>query len=72
MQITEWEKHLEALESKIAFQELTIEELNQTVVRHELEMARLREQFRLLADKFKTAAPSLVAPQSEEIPPPHY
>ncbi|ARU92407.1 SlyX family protein [Tatumella citrea] len=72
MQASEWEQRLEALESKIAFQELTIEELNQIVVRHELEMAKMRDQFRMLAEKVKTAAPSLVAPQSEETPPPHY
>ncbi len=72
MQESEWVKHLEALESKIAFQEHTIEELNQTVVRHEIEMGKLREQFRLLADKFRTTVPSMVAAQSEETPPPHY
>ncbi|KGD79556.1 MULTISPECIES: SlyX family protein [Tatumella] len=72
MQASEWEQRLEALESKIAFQELTIEELNQIVVRHEIEMAKMRDQFRMLAEKVKTAAPSLVAPQSEETPPPHY
>ena len=72
MQQPEWDQRLEALEIKLAFQEHTIEQLNQTVVQHELEMSKLREQVRLLVDKVKAAAPSMVASQAEETPPPHY
>lgn len=72
MQQQEWKPRLEALETKLAFQEHTIEQLNQTVVQHELEMSKLREQVRLLVDKVKVATPSMIASQSEETPPPHY
>ena len=60
------------LEMKVAFQEQTIEELNQALVDQQFALGKLQVQLRHFAEKFKGLAASNVASQAEETPPPHY
>ena len=72
MKDTTIEARLAELESRLAFQDITIEELNQTVTAHEREMAKMRDLMRLLTEKVKATQSSHIASQAEETPPPHY
>lgn len=65
-------KRIELLETKLTFQDLTIEELNQMVIQLQLESSKLKEQLMLLSQKLQAAQVSNIASMSEETPPPHY
>lgn len=66
-------KHqLELLETKVAFQEMTIEELNLMVVNLQSDISKLKEQLTLLSQKLQATQVSNIASLSEETPPPHY
>nr|WP_320126604.1 SlyX family protein [uncultured Shewanella sp.] len=63
---------IEDLETKLAFQELTVEELNQEVIKLNRLVAHQQHQIHLLIGKLQDMEPSNMATQAEESPPPHY
>ncbi len=60
------------LETKIAFQESTIEDLNQVLIQQQFVLDKLQTQVRHIAEKLKNTQSSNIASLSEETPPPHY
>ncbi|MDX7986269.1 SlyX family protein [Xenorhabdus sp. 12] len=72
MELSDFEQRMEQVETKLAYQEATIEELSQEVRKQQIETDRLKEQLRLMAERLKTQQSSIIAPLSEETPPPHY
>ena len=66
------EDRLVELETKLAFQEDTLQELNNVIVGQQRLIDELAEKVRQLEARLKDLQPSLVATPQEETPPPHY
>ncbi|WP_296049182.1 SlyX family protein [uncultured Alteromonas sp.] len=60
------------LETKLAFQEHTIEALNEALSSQQMQIDKMQYQLRHVIDKIKGMEPSNIAKMSEETPPPHY
>lgn len=71
-----WENRIDELESKVAFQDDTIEQLNQEINQHQESIHKLQNQITLLGSRFKEIKDELdVGQESGEIThelPPHY
>ena len=63
---------IEQLQMKMAFQEDTIESLNQALILQQKQMDDLQFQLKQLVSKMSAIEPSNMASEKEEIPPPHY
>lgn len=68
----ELNQRLIELETKLAFQEMTIEELNQALISQQFMLDKLQLQLRQMAEKFQGLSASNIASRAEETPPPHY
>jgi len=60
------------LESQIAFQDNTIQELNDIVTRQQKQLEDLSAAVKLLLNQVKQLNDVVGAPEGEEPPPPHY
>lgn len=72
MNQADFEYQIEMLQSQVAFQDETIDALNQAVTDQQQQLIVLQRQVKLLAEKVKSSKPDSVRPASEEPPPPHY
>lgn len=66
------QQKIDDLEMKVAFQESTLEDLNQEVIKLNDLVAFQQHQMSLIVNKLQAIEPSNMATQSEETPPPHY
>lgn len=65
-------KRIDSLETKLAFQDDVIEQLNSEITTLNLNQQTISRQITLLAEKVSTQKSSMVASETEETPPPHY
>ncbi|GFD93446.1 protein SlyX [Alteromonas sp. KUL156] len=71
-QIDSANNYIEELQMKVAFQEHTIEALNDALSSQQQQLDDLAYKVRHVIDRVKSIEPSNIAKQSEETPPPHY
>jgi len=70
--ISELRNSIEALESRNAFQDDVIEQLNNELSVHQLEISALKSQLKLIASRIKENNNEQGQSQDIEPPPPHY
>ncbi len=71
-QIDNANTYIEELQTKVAFQEHTIDALNEALSSQQKQLDDLAFKVRHVIDRVKSIEPSNIAKQSEETPPPHY
>lgn len=71
-EIEQLQARIDELEMKQAFQEQTIEDLNQALTEQQFLIDKMQVQLKFMVGKVKGMEPSNLASESEETPPPHY
>jgi SlyX protein len=63
---------IEMLETRNAFQDDLIEQLNQEITIHQSQLAELKHQVTIMANRMKENTPDQQGKEEVEPPPPHY
>ncbi|KAE8176911.1 SlyX family protein [Photobacterium carnosum] len=71
-EIQQLQSRLDELEMKLAFQEQTMDELNDALTKQQFMIDRMEIQLKFMVGKVKGMQTSNMADESEETPPPHY
>ena len=71
-EINSLEERINALESRNIFQDDVIEQLSEELAIHQTQMAELKEQIQLVANRLKDAGSLSSDKDDVEPPPPHY
>jgi SlyX protein len=66
------EERINALESRNLFQDDVIEQLSEELAVHQAQIAELKEQIQLVANRLKDAGNFSSSKEEVEPPPPHY
>ncbi|MGP8309000.1 SlyX family protein [Vibrio sp. YIC-376] len=70
--IQQLEARINDLECQAAFQEQTIEDLNEALSQQQLLIAKMQDQMKYVVGKVKNMDSSNMADPANEPPPPHY
>jgi len=65
-------QRIEELESQLAFQEHTVQTLNEIVTRQQGEIEKLQQDMQAIIAQIRLLNDAVRRPSSEEAPPPHY
>jgi SlyX protein len=66
------EQRLTELESRVAFQDDTIQKLNDVLIAQQEQLDKLLFDLRTLSDQVRTLGSDVVMDENQEPPPPHY
>jgi SlyX protein len=70
--VTQLEERIDALESRNVFQDDVIEQLSEELAAHQTQLAELKQQIKLVANRLKDAGSLSASKDEVEPPPPHY